>query len=385
MRYRNTEVKLDSLITYFKENRINLSPVFQRGRAWSTNARQELIKNIVRGRPIPAIFLYKKDAAEKYSFTIMDGKQRLESILMFIGDGHAKLKIPNWKSYFADHSYWNEAMFAANCRDGNQKVKFADFSDEEIRELREYVIPMIEITLDDESNLDEIIRLFVDINQRGARVSRTQIVRAMKNNDPLLKSVYGLVAEKRRVRQDALTKVYKGAFSSVLEKLSVVSSGQDDHARADRMWSRLMEFALYIRNNNTHGKGAEVLKRFVDTENNAPLNGQEIKKLRRVFKFLQTAYRSGLDKTRLASDYSHFYIMCTSLLSGDILTDPSTDDEKKEISKKLIEFGKFLEHTPAANDTSTTAQYLRLSSKQTTDAKKRAERQKLFKEILATL
>src|ERR1039457_584711 len=93
MLYKNTEYKLDTIITLFREGRINLSPVFQRGRAWGLKLRQELIKNVARGRPIPAIFLYKTARGNATAFTVMDGKQRLESILLFIGDEHKNLKI----------------------------------------------------------------------------------------------------------------------------------------------------------------------------------------------------------------------------------------------------------------------------------------------------
>src|SRR6202040_585536 len=86
-------------------SRVNLAPVFQRGRAWKVRTRQELIKNIVRKRPIPAIFMYKKEADSKYIYTILDGKQRLESILMFIRDDNAAMKIDTWKTYISDRVY----------------------------------------------------------------------------------------------------------------------------------------------------------------------------------------------------------------------------------------------------------------------------------------
>ena len=181
MHYKNTEYKLDTVVTLFKEGRINLSPVFQRGRAWNLRLRQELIKNIARGRPIPAIFLYKTAQGSATAFTIMDGKQRLESILLLIGDGYKNLKITNWKNYFADHSHWEEGMFSAKCRDDNHKIQFSELSDDEIRELREYLLPIIEITLEDETNLDELIALFVDINKNAKPVQREQIVAAMKH------------------------------------------------------------------------------------------------------------------------------------------------------------------------------------------------------------
>src|SRR5271167_417124 len=92
MDYRNTELKLDQLVSYFNEEKINLSPVFQRGRVWNLKMRRELVKNILRRRPIPAIFLYKDEAGSKYTYAILDGKQRLESIVMFIGSGNKEFR-----------------------------------------------------------------------------------------------------------------------------------------------------------------------------------------------------------------------------------------------------------------------------------------------------
>src|SRR5882757_7650612 len=117
MDYENTQIKLDSLIGYFNEGKMNLSPVFQRGRAWTLPMRQELIKNIVRHRPIPAIFLYKEESDARYSYNILDGKQRLETIILFIADANPKLKIHKWKEYIFDRQYRDQAGFSVKCGD----------------------------------------------------------------------------------------------------------------------------------------------------------------------------------------------------------------------------------------------------------------------------
>lgn len=199
----------------------------------------------------------------------------------------------------------------------------------------------------------------------------------MKHKDPLLQSVYALVAEKlekgKKSGKDRFTNLVKSSFRLVLEKLSVVTSAPNNHAKADRMWAKLMEFALFVRNNNAHGKGGDVLKKFIETKDNPALSGQEVKQLRRVFKFLHASYRAGLGKTKVASDYSHFYIVCTSLLSG-MFPDPISDQEKTELKRKLLEFGRQLDKAYAPEDSSSIAKYLRLSSKQTTDARKREDR-----------
>ena len=386
MDYENTQIKLDSLIGYFNEGKMNLSPVFQRGRAWTLPMRQELIKNIVRHRPIPAIFLYKEESDARYSYNILDGKQRLETIILFIADANPKLKIHKWKEYIFDRQYRDQAGFPVKFGDTPGKIPFAKFSDDAVRDLREYQLALIEIKLGEETNLDEVINLFVDINQRGARVTRLQIVRAIKRDDPFLNSVYSLVAEKQHRYHDTFVLVKKGTVSKVLEKLSAIAGAADKHAKADRMWGKLMELALFIRNGNSHGKGSDVLKKFVEKKAESPLTAEEKKKLRRTFTFLDRAYKAGLRDTRLATDYSHFYIMATSLLSGDLLAQDAGDPERTELIAKLLKFSKFLEPSPTlpgdADIRSDTLSYLSLSTRQTTDSKKRKQRQSLFEKIV---
>ena len=71
MDFRNTEMKLDQLISYLNDGKINLSPVFQRGHVWGVSTRRKLVANIVQGRPIPAIFLYKDPQGSRYSYNIL--------------------------------------------------------------------------------------------------------------------------------------------------------------------------------------------------------------------------------------------------------------------------------------------------------------------------
>lgn len=389
MDYENTQIKLDSLIGYFNEGKMNLSPVFQRGRAWTLPMRQELIKNIVRHRPIPAIFLYKEESDARYSYNILDGKQRLETIILFIADKNHKLKIDNWKEYIFDRQYREQAGFVVKCGDAPTKIPFSKFSDNAVRDLREYQLALIEIKLGEETNLDEIINLFVDINQRGAKVTRLQIVRAIKRDDPFLNSVYGLVAEKQRRYHDTFVLVKKGTVAKVLEKLSAVAGAADKHAKADRMWGKLMELALFIRNGNNHGKGSDVLKKFVEKKAEPSLTSEEKKKLRRVFTFLDEAYKAGLADTRLATDYSHFYIAATSLLSGDLLSKDAGESERSDLIHRLLKFSKFLEPSPTlpgdADVRSDVLSYLSLSTRQTTDSKKRKQRQSLFEQVVGCL
>ncbi len=66
-----------------------LAPKFQRRDVWSDKARSYLIDTIIRGKPIPKIYM-RQDVDPKTRRTvreIVDGQQRLRTVLEFIKDG----------------------------------------------------------------------------------------------------------------------------------------------------------------------------------------------------------------------------------------------------------------------------------------------------------
>jgi Protein of unknown function DUF262 len=67
-----------------KRGRLELSPSYQRGDVWPTNDAQMLIESILRGIPLPSVILLKREG-EDLVFEVVDGKQRLTTILRFIG------------------------------------------------------------------------------------------------------------------------------------------------------------------------------------------------------------------------------------------------------------------------------------------------------------
>jgi len=66
-----------------------LAPKFQRREVWSPKARSYLIDTIVRGKPIPKIYMRQDINPETRRTTreIVDGQQRLQTVLTFIKDG----------------------------------------------------------------------------------------------------------------------------------------------------------------------------------------------------------------------------------------------------------------------------------------------------------
>src|SRR6266700_1501329 len=111
MNYRNLDMKVDQFIAYVNDDKINLIPPFQRGHVWNLPTRRKLIQNIVQGRPIPAIFLYREASGAEYNYNILDGKQRLESLILFIGNQNNSLRVENIAKYFFDRKLRDSANF----------------------------------------------------------------------------------------------------------------------------------------------------------------------------------------------------------------------------------------------------------------------------------
>lgn len=384
MNYRNAEMKIDQLVSYLNDDKINLAPPFQRGHVWSVRTRRRLLQNMVFGKPIPAIFLYKEAAGSKYSYNILDGKQRLESLILFIGCSRNDFKINNWERYFVekterkDGEYWIDLA--------GTKTKFQALADDLLRDLREYAIPTVEMTLDDETSLDEVISLFVDINQQGVPVNRFDIVKAMYKNDPILKQVFSLLAVEQRRGQDLLYKMVSNEFTFVLKRLQIVVGVPESNSKVDRMWEKLLELAVFTITKE-HRKPVDILKGFITKQHAGKyqLTPAQKRTLRDVFKFIRDAYRNlVVGQSRLATDHTHFYIVVTTLISANLLVGA----DKQVLISKLSRIAEAMQ--PAANKLPGRAdallkQYLKMSEKQTTDVAKRKERVTLFSQLMDAL
>jgi len=384
MLYRNSELRLDQIVTYLNEEKINLSPVFQRGHVWTLAVRRKLVKNILQGKPIPAIFLYKEPAGTKYSYNILDGKQRLESIILFIGNERADWSIPQWKRYFFAERLRKDVGFTVSMATG--KKTFVDLEDASIRELREYSIPTIEITLSDESTLDDMISLFVDINQYGVKVNRFDIVKAMGRNDPVLMDVFDLIAQEQKRGENVFYRTRRTPFTNILKCMNIIEKLADQKSQVDRMWERLLEIVLFYRTKK-HRKPVEILKGFISKPDHpsARLATAEEKALREVFQYLGRAYKTALGKSRLATDQTHFYTMVTSIIAGDLLKNFEAD----ALTSKLLSFSNILEgktNTPDDHPASARIKkYRETAAKQTTDVSRRETRQTEFIAAIETL
>jgi Protein of unknown function DUF262 len=389
------KLKIENLKNYFVEEVIDLAPRFQRGRVWNPKTRKGLIKNILHGKPIPAIFWYKTQKGPRNNFIILDGKQRLETLLLYIGNQREDFQIPNWTAYIHG-SARNEHGFKAIVSGKRKNLK--DLDNSEIVKLRDYNLSIIEIEFDDDTSLQEIVELFVDINQSGVKVTRFEIVKSLYREDPLLNQVLGLIAIVQKRRKDLFYKSKSTPFNIVLKHLDIVKRVGDSQIQIDVMRERLFEFALFAATGK-HRKPSQILKDYISQKTSAiqpKLDGNQLNMMEMVFQFLKKAGRRLYNfKSPLVNEQTHFYILVTYLLNeirnlplvqwGDSLNDA--------LIEKLIRFDSFFfnENKTLFNKANLktvgkeVGEYAALSERQTTDTAKRQQREECMRKILKVI
>lgn len=73
------------VLDLYRYGQLDLNPPYQRRSVWTLNDRRFFLDTIFRKFPCPAIFLYKKTdiASGKMIYHVVDGKQRLETLISF--------------------------------------------------------------------------------------------------------------------------------------------------------------------------------------------------------------------------------------------------------------------------------------------------------------
>ena len=135
--------------------------------------RRRFIQTILDGYPVPSIFLYHDDAG---IYHVLDGKQRLESIFMFMGVIRGqRFKVKATFPGDTDLEDWDWAKL--------------------VRRQRQAIVGGYKVTvIQVDGDLGDMIDLFVRINSTGRALSAQERRHARYFNSPFLKAI-GRAAE----------------------------------------------------------------------------------------------------------------------------------------------------------------------------------------------
>src|SRR5699024_2475963 len=134
---------------------IDLSPTFQRDFVWSLSQQAFLVDSILRGFPVPEIYVQETTAADGQQQTIVvDGQQRITSCMRYIDN---EFPMPDLDSF---SSQWRGKYFSD--LDDDHKKRFRAFS---------FVVRL----LPERISLDELRQIFKRLNQTVVALNRSEL------------------------------------------------------------------------------------------------------------------------------------------------------------------------------------------------------------------
>lgn len=80
------DLAVRQLVDMFQENTLRISPEYQRHFVWDDVRQSQLIESLLLGIPVPSLFMATNN---DFSWEVVDGLQRLTTLIRFIGDKEA--------------------------------------------------------------------------------------------------------------------------------------------------------------------------------------------------------------------------------------------------------------------------------------------------------
>ncbi|MDF2803846.1 MAG: hypothetical protein K0S61_3749 [Anaerocolumna sp.] len=185
-RYKRASTNITISIFYEQASlkKYNFDPPYQRDyNVWNDEQKSFLIDSIFKNFPMPPIFLEQKIQKGKTTFDVIDGKQRLTTIIEFI---KGNVRLPN---SFGDDIYGTDKI---NGLDFPQ-INFLAQSDNEINEYVEdfwgYVINVEYIDKPNEKVVDNI---FDRLNRGGERLNPAELRKAKYYDTPMYQTLINI-------------------------------------------------------------------------------------------------------------------------------------------------------------------------------------------------
>ena len=278
---------VQELVHLFNNGELNLEPGFQRESVWTERDRRKLIESLFQNYPIPSIFLYRQTDGGRLTYDVIDGKQRLESLLMFQGLGRFRgqrfsVRFPLDEAEGVADWDWNRVR-----RRGHE------------HRFMGYKIQTCEVSGD----FSDIIDLFVRINSTGKRLTGAEKRHAKYYHSDFLKKAGRLAESKRWFFEDNRV-LSKGQISRMKHVELVCELLASIHASAPINKKKALD-ALIAGHSVDQRSMKRCLREFIRTLN----------LVRRVFPNLRTTRF-----TKVSDFYSLFMFVWELDRAGCILT-----------------------------------------------------------------
>jgi hypothetical protein len=185
-RYKRASTNITVSIFYEQASlkKYNFDPPYQRDyNVWSDQQKSFLIDSIFKNFPMPPIFLEQKIQKGKTTFDVIDGKQRLTTIIEFI---KGNVKLPN---SFGDDIYGSNKLNGLEF----PQINLLAQSDKEINEyIEDFWSYVINVEYIDKPNEKVVDNIFDRLNRGGERLNPAELRKAKYYDTPMYQSLINI-------------------------------------------------------------------------------------------------------------------------------------------------------------------------------------------------
>ena len=285
-------------------DQLDLDPSYQRRSVWSPKDRRFFLDTIFRGYPSPSIFLHKQVANGKTVYSVVDGKQRLETILRF-----AQNKIAIDKNF-------------GDTRLAGKKWRVIKSDETLARKFWDYVLPVEFTTIVEDTTL---------VNEVFDRLNR--------NSRKLVEQ------ELRHAKYEGwfITFVERESESSGWEELGIVTTARAKRMRDVQFLSELL--IILLKGKVSGFDQNEITEYYADyddlTDLDIPFDEERLKKqFEAAKKYLLELEREASIITKYARDFTNLYSLWGVVsLHNDRL--PSVEEFAGKYSAFMEEVNKY--------------------------------------------
>jgi hypothetical protein len=179
-----TVYKVNDFLSWQRGKTLVLSPSFQRRPVWKPSAKSYLLDTVVRGLPVPIIFIRERTNLETLEpiREVVDGQQRLRSLLSFIEPGSLKDFKPAQDEFTISRSH-NRELASRTFQDMPTTVRKAILN-------YEFSVQILPADTDDR----EVLQIFARLNSTGVKL-KAQEIRNAEFVGPFKQTMYALAYE----------------------------------------------------------------------------------------------------------------------------------------------------------------------------------------------
>lgn len=249
-----TQYKISDFITWQKTGLLVLSPKFQRRSVWRPGAKSYLLDTIIKGYPIPIIFLREQKTDLKtleHKREVVDGQQRIRTLLSFITPSILGSQYDAQRDSFQIKSVHNKELadkdFAQLPTDIQQSILDYEFS-----------VQVLPSSIGDR----EVVQIFARMNSTGYKLN-AQELRNAKFFGEFKTSMYRIAAEQLSrwenwgiFKWDNIARMDEVELTSEFAQLMVDGIVGKSQSSLDR---------LYQQKDPTFPERKEIEKRFQNT------------------------------------------------------------------------------------------------------------------------